>query len=256
MLSPQVLSKGDQYTVLRPDRLTMTEGREITHVPLAAVQEVRPDGDKALTIVLTDGVTRRLQGGNAYATSAFLTAVTAALPERRDPAGSALVTTEDRGAVIKVWQVWTGGVAFLAACVGYVWWTGSTHGDGMGMAAFGGLFGLIIGVPLTFLAFDGVTNRAVLRRRGITVAATRHYHPNGKRASWYKFTDTSGNEHTTSYGANRSTPEIHVVYDPERPSRNAAVEPLYSTVVKFLFGGGVSLAILALGLWGVLAPYI
>ncbi|MGA5067165.1 hypothetical protein ACPB9E_25930 [Streptomyces exfoliatus] len=256
MLSPQVLSKGDHSTVLRPDRLTTTEGRLITHIPLAAVQEVRPDGDTALEIVLTDGVTRRLAGGNAYAASAFLAALTAALPEQRNPAGSALVTTEESGAVIKVWQVWTGGVAFLAACVGYVWWTGSTHGDGMGMAAFGGLVGVIVGAPLTLATYASISNRMVLRRRGITVAATRPYHPNGKRASWYRFTDTSGNEHTTSYGSNRATEEIHVVYDPENPSLNSATEPFYSTIAKHLFGGAASLAILALGLWGVLAPYV
>ncbi|MFE1550205.1 hypothetical protein [Streptomyces sp. NPDC058718] len=256
MLSPQVLSKGDQSTVLRPDRLTTTEGRQITHIPLAAIQEVRPDGDTALTIVLTDGVTRRLTGGNAYAAAAFLTALTAALPEQRDPAGSALITTEDGGAVIKVWQMWAGGLALLAAYVGYVWWTGATHGDGMGFAAFFAAPGVLLGGLFTLAVFSSVQDRVILRRRGITVAATRHHHPNGKRASWYKYTDTSGNEHTTSYGSNRATAEIHVVYDAEKPQISAAVEPLYSTVVKHVLGGGVSLAILALGLWGVLAPYI
>ncbi|MFJ6486433.1 MULTISPECIES: hypothetical protein [unclassified Streptomyces] len=227
-----------------------------THIPLAAVQEVRPDGDKALQIVLTDGVTRRLQGGNEYATSAFLTALIAALPARRDPAGSALITTEEGGAVIKIWQVWTGGAAFLAVFVGYVWWTGSTYGDGMGMAAFVGAPAVIFGGLFTFVAISSAKDRVVLRRRGITVAAARHYHPNGKRASWYAFTDISGNEHTTSYGSGRVTEEIHVVYDPENTRLNAAVEPLFTTVLKHLLGGGVSLTILALGLWGVLAPYI
>ncbi|MFD8973334.1 hypothetical protein [Streptomyces sp. NPDC059593] len=67
---------------------------------------------------------------------------------------------------------------------------------------------------------------------------------------------SANNEHTTSYGSNRSTAEIHVVHDAEKPQFSAAVEPLYSTIVKHVLGGGVSLAILALGLWGVLAPYI
>ncbi|MEU7511881.1 hypothetical protein AB0B13_07700 [Streptomyces sp. NPDC042898] len=194
MLSPQVLSKGDQSAILRPDRLTTSDGRRITHIPLAAIQEVRPDGDTVLTIVLTDGVPRRLTGGNAYAASAFLTALTAALPEQRDPAGSALITTEEGGSIIKVWQVWCGALAL--------------------------------------------------------------YHPNGKRAGWYKYTDTSGNEHTTGYGANRATEEIHVVYDAESPTFSLAAEPLSSTVVKHVLGGGASLTILGLGLWGVLAPYI
>jgi len=256
MLSPQVLGKGDQSTVLRPDRLTTTDGRWITHIPLAAIQEVRPDGDTALTIILTDGVPRRLTGGNAYAASAFLAALTAALPEQRDPAGSALITTEEGGRIIKVWQVWCGALALLAAYVGYVWWTGATHGEAMGFAAFFAAPGVLLGGLLSFSVYFSFDGRLVLRRRGITVAATRHYHPNGKRAGWYKYTDTSGNEHTTSYGANRTTEEIHVVYDAERPPFSLAVEPLYSTVVKHVLGGGASLAILGLGLWGVLAPYI
>ncbi|MFF9849639.1 hypothetical protein [Streptomyces litmocidini] len=256
MLSPQVLSKGDQYTVLRPDRLTTTEGRQVTHIPLAAVQEVRADGDTALQIVLTDGATRRLPGGNAYATSAFLTALTAALPEQRDPAGSALVTTEETGAVIKVWQVWIGALTLLAAFGGYVWWTGSAHGAGMGFAAFFAAPGTLLGGLSCVGVLFSIRTRATLRRRGITVAAARHYHPNGRRASYYKYTDTSGNEHTTGYGSGRSTQEIHIVYDPETPSTSVAVEPLYVTVVKHAFYASASLALLALGLWGVLAPYI
>ncbi|SEC78118.1 hypothetical protein [Streptomyces sp. TLI_105] len=256
MLSPQVLSKGDQYTVLRPDRLTTTEGRQITHIPLAAVQEVRADGDTAVEIVLTDGVTRRLPGGNAYAASAFLTALTAALPEQRDPAGSALVTTEETGPVIKVWQVWVGALTLLAAFGGYVWWTGSAHGPGMGFAAFFAAPGVLLGGLACAGVYDSVRTRVTLRRRGITVAAARHHYPNGKRASYYKYTDTSGNEHTTGYGSGRSTQEIHIVYDPETPSTSVAVEPLYSTVVKHVFYVSVSLAVLALGLWGVLAPYL
>ncbi|MFC9705203.1 hypothetical protein ACFTWD_31420 [Streptomyces sp. NPDC056943] len=256
MLSPQVLSKGDQSTVLRPDRLTTTEGRQITHIPLAAVQEVRPDGDTALTIVLTDGATRRITGGNAYAATAFRTALTAALPEQRDPAGSALVTTEEGGAVIKVWQVWVGALTLLAAFGGYVWWTGSAHGADMGFIAFFAAPGALFGVLACGGVYHSVDTRVVLRRRGITVAAARHYYPNGKRASYYKYTDTSGNEHTTDYGSGRPTQEIHIVYDPEAPSTSVAVEPLYSTVVKHLFYASLSLAVLALGLWGVLAPYI
>ncbi|MGW8367039.1 hypothetical protein ACWGK1_41760 [Streptomyces wedmorensis] len=256
MLSPQILGKGDQYTVLRPDRLTTTAGRQITHIPLTAVQEVRPDGDTALTIVLTDGATRRLTGGNAYSAAAFHAALTAALPAQRDPAGSALVTTEDEGSVIEVWQVWVGVLTALAAFGGYVWWTGSAHGADMGFVAFFAAPGALLGVLSCAGVYVSVGTRVTLRRRGITVAAARHYYPNGKRASYYKYTDTSGNEHTTDYGSGRPTQEIHIVYDPEAPSTSVAVEPLYATVVKHLFYASLSLAILALGLWGVLAPYI
>ncbi|MFJ8011142.1 hypothetical protein [Streptomyces sp. NPDC096339] len=257
MISPQVLSKGAHITVLRPDHLKITEDRLITTIPLAAVQEVRPDGETALTLVLTDGVTRRLPGGNAYSAEAFRTALTAALPEQRDPAGSSLITTETGGLTIPVWAVWGGVLAFLAACTGYVWWTGSAHGGNMGLAAFGALLGLLIGGPSTAALVISARDRVALARRGITVVATRVYYPNGKRASHYRFTDASGNELTTTYGSGRTTDEIHVVYDPEGPShRHAAVEPVYSTVTKHLIGAVFAAGILVLGVWGAAAPYL
>ncbi|MET9934734.1 MULTISPECIES: hypothetical protein [unclassified Streptomyces] len=257
MLSPQVLSKGGHITVLRADHLKITQDRSITIIPLAAVQEVRADGETVLTLVLTDGVTRSLPGGNAYSVGAFRTALVAALPERRDPAGSALVTTEDGASTIPVWAVWTGALAFLAAYTGYVWWTGSAHGGEMGMAAFGAVLGLLLGGLGIFGVVRNAMDRVTLMRRGITVVAARVYHPNGKRASYYRFTDASGNELTTGYGSGRATDEIHVVYDPEGPShRHAAAEPVYSTVTKHLFGAVFAVGVLALGLWGAAAPYL
>ncbi|WP_157848282.1 hypothetical protein [Streptomyces exfoliatus] len=38
-----------------------------------------------------------------------------------------------------------GGLALLAAYVGYVWWTGATHGDGMALAAFFAAPGVLLG---------------------------------------------------------------------------------------------------------------
>ncbi|WP_055602725.1 hypothetical protein [Streptomyces aureus] len=255
MLSSQVLTKGDTDAILDPDLLTIRRDRLITRIPLAAVQEIRPRGDKALDVVLTDRTVHRIEGGNAYATSAFLTALDNALPEERDPAGSALVTTEDGGFTLKMWQVWTGGAAVLAAYVGYVWWTTSAHGGDMGMAAFAGLLALLVGLLSTFAVLSNLHDKVVLARRGITVVAKRAYHPNGKKARHYTFTDTSGNEYTQD-APNRVTENIHVVYDPEKPALHAARETVFMIALKHTSGGALALGILFLGLWGVLAPYI
>ncbi|MCX4982640.1 hypothetical protein [Streptomyces sp. NBC_00572] len=255
MLSSQVLTKGDTDAILDPGLLTISRDRLITRIPLAAVQEVHPRGDKALEIVLTDRAVHRIEGGNAYATTAFLTALNNALPEERDPAGSALVTTEEGGFILKMWQAWTGGAAALAAYVGYVWWTAAAHGGGMGLAAFAGLLALLVGLLSTFAVVMSVIDKAVLARRGITVVARRAYYPNGKKARHYTFTDTSGNEHSQD-APHRVTENIHVVYDPEKPARHAARETVFMIVLKHTSGGALALGILSLGLWGVLAPYI
>ncbi|WP_399933509.1 hypothetical protein [Streptomyces kanamyceticus] len=255
MLSSQVLAHGDVDTILDSGRLTVRRGRLITYIPLAAVREVRPRGDKALEVVLTDGALHRVEGGNAYATAAFLTALNNALPEERDPAGSALITTEDDGFVLKIWQAWTGGAAVLAVYVGYVWWTGATHGGNMGFLAFVGALGTLIGLLCALAVLGNAVDRVILARRGITVLAKRAYHPNGKKARYYTFTDTSGNEYTQD-APNRVTENIHVVYDPRMPSRYKARETLFMITLKHLSGGALSLGVLWLGGWAVLAPYL
>ncbi|MFE5792161.1 hypothetical protein ACFQ8C_06210 [Streptomyces sp. NPDC056503] len=257
MRSPQVLSKGDHTAILRDDHLTIEQDRIVTTVPLAAVEEVRQTGATTLALVLTDGVTRPLPEGNTYSAPAFRTAVTEALPRRRDPAGSALLTTTEGRGSIPRWAVWLGVLGFLGAYTAYVWWTGAAHGGAMGAAAFGAVPGLLIGGLGAVGAVNSARDRTLLARRGITVVATRAYYPNGKRAGHYTFTDASGNELTTHYGSGRATNEIHVVYDPEAPSRrHAASEPAYATVVKHALGLLTAGAVLALGLWGALAPYL
>ncbi|MGW7056608.1 hypothetical protein [Streptomyces sp. NPDC054887] len=255
MLSSQVLVHGDVDAILDSGCLTVRRDRQITHIPLAAVREVRPRGDKALEVVLTDGAVHRIEGGNAYATAAFLTALNNALPEERDPADSTLITTEDGGHVLKTWQVWTGGAAVLAAYAGYVWWTGATHGGTMGFFAFVGALGTLIGLLCTLTVLGNAVDRVVLARRGITVLAKRAYYPNGKKARHYTFTDTSGNEFTQD-APNRVTENIHVVYDPHMPSHHKAREPPFMIILKHAFGGALSLGVLWLGGWAVLAPYL
>ncbi|MFF9474749.1 hypothetical protein ACF1E9_19290 [Streptomyces roseolus] len=257
MRSPQVLAQGDHIAILRDGHLTIEQRRVVTTVPLAAIEEVRRTGATTLTLVLTDGVTRPLPEGNAYSTPAFHAALEEALPERRDPAGSALLTTEDGPASIPRWAVWLGVVGFLGAYTAYVWLTGAAHGPGMGSAAFAAVPGLLVGGLGVAAVVRSATDRVLLARRGVTVVARRAYHPNGRRAGHYGFTDVSGNALTTHYGSGRATDEIHVVYDPEAPSRrHAASEPTYATVVKHALGLLALGGILALGLWGALAPYV
>ncbi|MCJ0873594.1 hypothetical protein [Streptomyces sp. AP-93] len=84
----------DARASLGTDRLRIVRGARNTDIPLAAVQEACVEGERILQIVLTDGATHQLPGGKPAATAAFAAAVNDALPGERDPAGSALVTTE------------------------------------------------------------------------------------------------------------------------------------------------------------------
>lgn len=162
-----------------------------------------------------------------------------------------VVTTEDGPAWFPRWAVRLGVVGFLGAYTAYVRLTGAAHGTGRGSAAFAAVPGLFVGgLGVVRSAVD----RALSARRGVTVVATRACHPNGKRASHYRFTDVSGNELTTHYGSGRVTDEIHVAYDPGAPSRrHAASEPAYVTVVKHALGLPALRGVLSLGLWGALA---
>jgi hypothetical protein len=54
MLSSQVLVHGDTDAILDSGCLAVRRDRQITHIPLAAVGEVRPRGDKALDVMLTE----------------------------------------------------------------------------------------------------------------------------------------------------------------------------------------------------------
>ncbi|WP_432086882.1 MULTISPECIES: hypothetical protein [unclassified Streptomyces] len=254
MLSHQVLAKGDESAILEPDRLVVTTTSRRKEIPLAVVREVRRDTETSLKVVLTDGADHWIHGGNPTATTLFHDALTAALPEERDPAGSALITVEELAGV-QMWWLIAGGAAFVGAYVAYVWWTGAAHGPEMGFIGFFAAFGTLMGLGCVVIAVSSIIDRTVLARRGITVVATSEYFPNGKKSDYYKFTDTHGNEYS-QHAPRRPTRNIHVVYDPMRPGRHAARAPLVLVVLKNGFGLLGALALLALGLWGVLAPYL
>ncbi|MFG2294884.1 hypothetical protein [Streptomyces sp. NPDC048603] len=254
MISPQILAKGDVSTILTPDSLKIERFKERKKIPLAAVREVHPDGDKALKIVLTDGVVQRIEGGNPTATGMFLTALEAALPEERDPAGSALVTTEATTGEIKMWWVVAGIAAVLLAYGGYVYWVGHTYGVDEGMFAFLSVPWLLFSLLCAAAFVSDISDRVVLARRGVTVLAAQKYYPNGKQSGYYKFTDTMGNEYS-QHAPRRSTENIHVVYDPQRPSRHAPTETLLMVVLKRTFLGLLVGGCLWLGVIGIVYPY-
>ncbi|MFE4638241.1 hypothetical protein ACFRJ1_33400 [Streptomyces sp. NPDC056773] len=86
--------------------LRILRGREVTLIPLAAVREVRAWGESLVEILLTDGAVQQVSGSNPTATAAFTTALNRALPQERDPAGSALVTTASLPGGEPLWTIW------------------------------------------------------------------------------------------------------------------------------------------------------
>ncbi|WP_407838586.1 hypothetical protein ACE1OC_23020 [Streptomyces sp. DSM 116496] len=96
MSSSHVLTgRGGRGTsaTLEAGRLRIQQGPQYTLIPLAAVQEACAGDESTVEIVLTDGAVHRVKGANPTAAAAFAAALNRALPEGRDPAGSALVTT-------------------------------------------------------------------------------------------------------------------------------------------------------------------
>ncbi|MEU5215374.1 hypothetical protein AB0G79_04125 [Streptomyces sp. NPDC020807] len=257
MLSPQILTQGTNSALLEDGRLVITTTSARTVIPLAAVRDVRlePEHETSLKVVLTDEAVYWIKGGNPTATGVFLTALTTALPEVRDPAGSALVTVEGDPGAIPWPKVLAWGGGFVAAYTAYVWWTAVAHGGAMAVLAFIAGFGTLFGLACVFGIASDLRDRWILRRRGITVRATEEFYPNGKRSQYYKFTDLNGNEHSQR-GRNNLFPHITVVYDPQAPGRHIHRLWLPIVITRYFFGSLAALGVLALGLWGVLAPYL
>ncbi|MFE7243032.1 hypothetical protein [Streptomyces sp. NPDC057580] len=238
---------------LRSERLTIDRDRTCTTIPLAVVQEVRQDGDTALRIVLTDGVAHRIEGANATATGAFLSALNDALPAERDPAGSASVTVESLPPEIRMWQVVLGIVAALLLCAGYVAWAGSHKADSWPVVAIA-LLPLLAGLLGAVLLVISARGRVILAHRGLTVRAVREYFPNGKKKGSYVFTATNGQEYRQWSG--RSTEGIHIVYDPQNPNVKVQRGPLTLTVLQYFLGVAVTAGLLWLGVAGaIVSPF-
>ncbi|WP_225835174.1 DUF3592 domain-containing protein [Streptomyces sp. NK08204] len=204
--------------------------RRRVDIPLAAVREVRTAEDRVVEIVLTDGATHRVEGGNPTATAAFVAALTAELPRRRDPAGSALVTTTEYGGNADAWAALAMIAALPLAYVGYVVWVGVTHGTRV-VAVIVGTLPLVFGLGVLFLTVQEAFRRIVLARRGITVLA-QAVGKDGKKNVVYEYVDAEGRVH--KYSCRRKAQRTQLAYDPHKPERAAhAMWPPFA-VLKLL----------------------
>ncbi|MFF2306068.1 hypothetical protein ACFVVP_26635 [Streptomyces sp. NPDC058128] len=259
MVSAQILVGSDgTETVLGGGGLQLVDRRARTEIPLAVVQKARTSGGNQAEIVLTDGAVHRVDGGNPTAVAAFVSALTAALPERRDPAGSARVTVTPltppaepettKNPFDKV------RATLLAIFIAYV---GNAIGVGVAYEAGAIIFPLFAVIPFFFgaaLQFAAVQKTGVyraLKERGITVPA--HFaHRNKNGVPVYRFTGADGVEHLAQ-GSSTLGPETRVVYDPESPldysfelsARSTALSAFFHTFFGLpLLVGGAALAVL------------
>jgi len=260
MVSSQILIGGDgAETVLEGGGLRLVDRRTRTEIPLAVVQEARTDGGRHVEIVLTDSSVHRVDGGNPTAATAFVAALTAALPARRDPAGSARVTVtplappeeaEEAEYHPKYRRRQLILLALILAYVGYTIWVGVVRGAEVIIAPIAAAIPLALGAGLLFLAVNVTLVHIALKRRGITVPASFDFRTKD-RAAWYKFTDADGVERSAR-GKNRG-PVTRVAYDPEDPQDYSFDLSGKRTLLRAgsltlgalpLLGGGAALAVL------------
>ncbi|MGW1722160.1 hypothetical protein ACWCQK_04375 [Streptomyces sp. NPDC002306] len=213
----QILRGWGVFAVLDADGVHLVRSDERVDIPLAVVREVSATEERAVEIVLTDGVAHRVEGGNPTANAAFAAALTGVLPERRDAAGSALVTVTavPRGGIDYGWAALfaAGPFAFLA----YAVWVGVVHGARV-LGVVVGLVPLVLGVTFLVTAVHDVFRRTILRRRGITVLAEA-VGRFGRKNTVYEYADVDGVVH--QYRCTRKTLRTQLAYDPRKPERAA-----------------------------------
>ncbi|MEU6086900.1 hypothetical protein ABZ865_08820 [Streptomyces sp. NPDC047085] len=218
---------------LEADRIRILRGRERTEIPLAAIQEARVGGERVVEVVLTDGVTHRVEGGNPTATAAFVAAVNDGLPDEREADGSTLVRTEATPADPALRWIGLLLAAVALGYIGFVIWAGAAHGVGgvvlaliAGVCALIGLLNLITAAIATF-------DRVVLARRGITVRAVRNAGTNVTReGALYTYTGADGSAYSRRF--KRKTAGIHVVYDPEDLFRVRETFALFEVILRLV----------------------
>lgn len=221
MVSSQILIGGDgAETVLDDSGLRLVDSRTRTEIPLTVVQEARSDGGRHIEIVLSDGAVHRVDAGNPTAATTFVATLTAALPEQRDPAGSARITVtplaspeepEEPERDPKYRRRLVILIALLAVYVGYVIWVGVALGAKV-IAPIVATVPIAFGAGLLLVGVDRTLIHFALKRRGVTVPATLDFRTTDG-AAWYKFTDADGVERSTR--GKYSGPVARVSYDPE-----------------------------------------
>ncbi|MER7520468.1 hypothetical protein [Streptomyces sp. NPDC126499] len=237
--SPIPVLRGSGGTLqAEEDALVLSRRRRERRIPLQAVRQVRAEG-RALAVELTApaGATPavfRVRGVSAAAATVFADAVTARLPEDREPDGAALVTegspaeSED-GAYFRTLRICAWGVALV------------TVGVAVAMAIVGSwvlAVAFLIGNPVTLgivvLGLYGMRtpyHEWYLPRYGITVEAVYR----GPRK--YAYTDLHGRARTADVAGN--APTVRVAYHPDRPGEAFAayswIRKVFRTLVRLAF---------------------
>jgi hypothetical protein len=270
---PTVTLRGrDGALWLEDGSLLLEQDGTRRRIPLTAVDEVRStESPRGVEVVLTapEGATAtvfRLRHRNAAARDVLATTVNAALAARdadaprRDGAELVVVLPGEPPRT----PLWATGEFWLMAGAGLVvagWIAGLVtliaHADIIGaILYFFGTKPLIFGVFLYCLAARTLYDRALLRRRGISVLAT-HFRHDGKK-HLYRFTDLDGVQRTcepdsAAEPVSTDPSRVQVSYDPRAPQRVAARLPVRTWVLRSLGVGIFGTAMLYTGLYMV--PY-
>ncbi|MGW5420447.1 DUF3592 domain-containing protein [Streptomyces sp. NPDC003943] len=231
-----VLRYADGAVILRRD------GQE-HHIPLAAIAAVRAEG-RTLRIELP-ATTYEVEDVSAAGAAAFADAVGADLPEAVDPSAAVTSRAVDT-AGRRLTKARAVAVAVAVAVTALVVSVGLAGGMTSGALVFCSLLFGSAGAFVAYVMMQGLYRMWRLPRHGITVTAEFSHYTNRKRV--YRYTDTTGREHTYDNGPGGQRVELS--YDPLDPRKAIVVESVYVRCmmgVMTLVGSGMVCA----GLVGV-----
>ncbi|MEV7391290.1 MULTISPECIES: hypothetical protein [unclassified Streptomyces] len=211
------------------DGVHITYSDRKVDIPLSAIREVRNAEPRVAEVLLTDGSMHRMAGGNRVTTTAFITALTAALPEERDPEARARITSSPRERAL--YWLMALGVLVVLAYLGDLVWTGSRHGVEGVLIVIVGTVPLIAGIVMPVSGVLEVVRRVVLSRRGITVPAVA-VGKEGKKTV-YQYRDADGGAH--KYVCKRKLQRIQLAYDPQGSVGAAHADWLPFVVVRVVW---------------------
>ncbi|MFB7611254.1 hypothetical protein [Streptomyces gardneri] len=217
-------------------------------IPLAVIAEVHRPEPRSLDLLLTDGEVQHVDCIDSDAMAEFAATLTRALPEQRDPAGSARIIGP--GARGSRWDPdFTAVVLCLLAYVGYTVWVGFAY-EWRVLGPIAGALPLLLGGVLCVVTGSEVHDRRKLARRGVVVEAEDI----GRRIPMYYFNDADGVPHL--FDSRSNTPTIRIICDPRRPYSGFEEMPRAALIRKVtlrLTAGGLLLWLggwLAFGLLG------
>ncbi|WP_406494835.1 hypothetical protein OG936_13540 [Streptomyces sp. NBC_00846] len=234
------------------------------HIPVRAIQEVRAAGargDRAeieLTSAGGDPTVFVVTRSSPAAVTAFVSAVTSALPERRAPRDGMELVSEETSAA-PAWRLFLtrhSGAVAAAVCAVVLWaalvvYVAATGEPGQWlMPLFGALILLAAGRYLQ-LAGGIMRDHWSTRRNGITVAATSAGRNSARKEIW-RFTDAEGRARTyvgSGKIVSRDPRRIEVRYDPRHPDKLYAPQPVLVYVVVGVVVTPMLAGLLAMGVW-------